>query len=360
MDMPDFFESGFSVRTPSWHKRESVLDEYPENWDDARRAAGLMWEPTYATAWGERLLTEAQIAALPPDQVRRIVTEGLPAQYRRPDAKVPVMVAEPENRRIVRDDTGETLAVMADSYSLITHAQMGELIEAFLDTDGNVKFETAGSVRDGKQVWALVRLDEPYQVPGDPSATYPYLAMLNAHDGSASCSMTCTDVRVVCWNTWTRADQQGKANGTRLVLRHSGNITERLAQVKDGIRAMRTEAARNRELFTQLAQVPVRTEQVMDFTERFLPSPRENGEVCTDRVHENVVRARGTFGRLYEQSETTEGVRGTAYGLLMASTEYLDHIRVARTDDSYLGRTILRPERAKEAALALIGEVTGN
>jgi len=359
--MPAYFDCGFSVREPSWHGQENLIDEYPRDWDHARELAGLTWEPAYAPSWSERRMTEAQIAQLPAGSVRRILgANGLPAQYDRPDAKVPVMVAEEAHQRIIRDDTGETLSVMADSYSLITHAQMGELIEAFLGTDSNIRFETAGSVRDGKQVWALIRLDEPYQVAGDDSPTYPFLAMLNAHDGSASCSMTVTDVRVVCWNTWTRADAQGAEFGTRLVLRHSGNMAERLEKVKVGIAAMRDQARESRKLFEQLAQTPVRPEQVMDFVELFLPSPRDRGEVCSDRVQENVVKARAAFGRIYDTSTTTDGIRGSAYGLLMTATEYLDHVRGFRSRDSYLGRTVLRPERAKEEALKHLASVTGN
>jgi phage/plasmid-like protein (TIGR03299 family) len=359
--MPAYFDCGFSVREPSWHGQETVLDEYPTDWAEARVLAGLDWEPQAVPAYGLQHLTLAQLAALPEGTAYRVNAEGsVPSTYSRPDAKYPVMVQEPDHQRIVRSDTGATLAIPTDSYSLINHADMGELIEAFLGTDANLQFETAGSVRDGKQVWALVRLDEPYEVPGDSSLVYPFLAMLNAHDGSAACSLTLTDVRVVCWNTWTAADARGAANGSRLVIRHTGNVAERIADVKEGVKAMREQADANRALFAELAKTPVRPEQVMDFTEQFLPSPRDTGEVCTDRVHANVVAARSAFGRIHEQSATTDGIRGTAYGLLMTATEYLDHVRGFRTRDSYVGRTILRPERAKAAALQLIGEVTSN
>ena len=38
--MPDYFDTGFCVRDASWHGKELLLDEHPENWDDARLAAG--------------------------------------------------------------------------------------------------------------------------------------------------------------------------------------------------------------------------------------------------------------------------------------------------------------------------------
>lgn len=325
--MPAYFDCGFSVRTPAWHGLGMVLEDYPEDWDDARRAAGLMWEPTSVPVY----------VASPSSGIGNVKADGF--------------------QGIARDDTGELLHVATDSYSVITHAQMGELIDAVMGADSKVKFETAGSCRDGRQVWALVRLDEPYEVAGDDSPTYPFLALLNAHDGSAACSLTYTDVRVVCWNTWTAADAQGKAQGTRHVIRHTGNMDERIAEAKKAIAGMRAASAATRQLFEQLAQVPVRSGQVKTFTELFLPSPRDVGEQCSDRVHANVTAARAKFTELHDSALTTEGIRGSAYGLLQASTEYLDHVRGFRNRDSYLGRTILRPEQLKYRALGLIEDV---
>jgi len=325
--MPAYFDTGFAVREPSWHGQETLLEDYPENWDDARRAAGLMWEPTTAPIF----------IAGPNSGIGNVQVAGRQA--------------------IVRDDTGDLLHVASDAYSVITHADMGTIIDAVLDTDTNVRFETAGSVKDGAMVWALVRLDEPYQVPGDDSPTYPFMAMLNAHDGSASCSLTMTDIRVVCWNTWQAADDQGERSGARHVFRHTGNVQERIAAAKDALTNLRTESARTRAMFEELAKVPVNDSQVKDFTQLFLPSPADRGEHCSDRVAANVDKARATFAGLYERSLTTDGIRGTAYGLLQASTEYLDHVRGFRNRDSYVGRTILRPEALKAKALGLIREV---
>lgn len=338
--MPAYFDCGFSVREPSWHGLEDVLDDYPEDWDAARLAAGLMWEPKPA-----------------PVYVRRPATVG-PL----PEGAYPVgdhMFVEAEGHQaIVRDDTGDVLAVPTDSYSVISHADMGVILEAVCEADTNVKFETAGSVREGRQVWALVRLDEPYTVPGDDSPTYPFMAMLNAHDGSAACSVTRTSVRVVCWNTWSAADAEGARTGQRIVFRHTGNVQERINEAKEGLAALRTAHQEALELFTALAQTPVSDDQVKSFTQLFLPSPRDHGEFCTDRVQANVDRARGTFARLYDESVTVAGLQPSAYRLLMASTEYLDHVRAFRTRDSYVGRTLLRPEALKTRALGLISDVT--
>ena len=51
--------------------------------------------------------------------------------------------------------------------------------------------------------------------------------------------------------------------------------------------------------------------------------------LVTDRVARNVEEARNAL-RLLFQSTTNEQIAGTAYGLVQAAGEYLDHVRTAR------------------------------
>lgn len=85
-------------------------------------------------------------------------------------------------------------------------------------------------------------------------------------------------------------------------------------------------------------------------------NPAEHGEFVSERVEANIAKARHAFERIYSESMTTETIRGTAYGLLQSATEYLDHVRVARSRDTYMGRTLLRAEPMKERAVKLVRE----
>ena len=46
-----------------------------------------------------------------------------------------------------------------------------------------------------------------------------------------------------------------------------------------------------------------------------------------------------------------------AYGLMQAAGEYLDHVRTARSWETRLNRTLIRPEPLKHRALSLIREL---
>jgi phage/plasmid-like protein (TIGR03299 family) len=358
MKMTAEFDCGFSVRQTMWHDPENrwTVDFDIERWDDARLYAGLMWEPILEKVYTPRPVTVGEIEEFEGRGLK--VMRLRDVEYSRPDVKYPALVEAEGQHAVVRDDTMDVLATgLTDKFSLITHAEMGEIIETILGRSDNLHFETAGSLKGGAHVWALVRLDEPYTVGGDESQTYPFLVILNRHDGSGKCKAIATDIRVVCWNTWQAAEYQAEAAGTAFSFSHVGDTKGRIEQAKEALSKMRAASGHARELFEELAQVPVNEGQVKTFEELFLPSPRDVGEQCSDRVHGNVLAARGAFDRIYTQSPTTDGVRGNAFGLLQTATEYLDHVRGFRSRESYLGRTLLRPEKVKGAALNLVREV---
>ena len=96
----------------------------------------------------------------------------------------------------VRDSDGSVLGVVGDRYQIVQNS------DAFRFTDdligGDVHYETAGSLRGGKQVWLLARMPER-KIAGDE--VEPYLCFTNAHDGSTGVRVCMTPIRVVCSNT---------------------------------------------------------------------------------------------------------------------------------------------------------------
>lgn len=346
--MPAYFDTGFSVREPMWHGMGSVLEDYPTDWEDARKKAGLDWEPVKRPLYvPQTIRVENEV----PDGAHLLgpSDDGMARRY---------LVPVDGHTAIVRDDTDAVLATPTSGYELILHSQMGQLLEAYTEAwskaGGQVKFETAGSVRGGALVWALVYLDEPFQVPGDPSECYPFATLLNAHDGSAACKLLPTTVRVVCWNTWKMAEAQGNRTGHQLTIRHSGNVTERVDAAKDSLTQMRNEAQEWTMLATDLAKINVSDAVFRTFLDEFIPVP----ENASERTRNQRADRRATFTKLYEDSPTQEGITGTAYGLVQAAGEYLDHLRPFRNRDTYLTRTMFTNEPVKGGVIKLVRELT--
>lgn len=326
--MADYFESGFCVRERSWHGKELLLDEAPETWDDGRMAAGLMWEP-------------------------RLV----PLYYRNADGE---FVEDDGARRVERDDNGEGLGTVSGTFELITHAEMGSIMEPVLDQPG-CELDTMGSVKGGRQVFATVLLDEPYQVDGDvdgfgdPVLTLPYFAILNSHDGTGACKGLYTQVRVVCANTIHAADVDGDRHGAQFSLRHTSGVKTRIEDARDVVEGCRREAARWREIASALNLIRVTEKDQMNFLAEFIPTPPEG--TFSDRVRDNIERDRSRFLHILRDSATNSEQAHTGLGLVNAAVEYLDHARGFRNRDTYLGRQILRTEPLKAKAVHIVREL---
>jgi phage/plasmid-like protein (TIGR03299 family) len=324
-------ESMFSVRETPWHGQGTILDDYPAGgWAEARKLAGLDWDPQYVPTYKQRGTNEFGD---------------------------PVYVQDGSWGSIERDDTGATLYHKDEStYSLITNTEMGEIMEAIMEVpDAQVKYETAGSLEGGRSVWALARLDEPVTIAGDTGTyTMPYLAVTNRHDGYAACAARATAVRIVCANTFRAAELEGERHGATYSFVHKGDWRDRKEDAQNAVRAARAEFRQYVEMMEELSGIKVTKKQRERFIEAFIPEPPPG--LATERVMNNVAQARDKMRAIYE-SPTGIHVKTSAYGLVQGAGEYLDHVRAYRNTDTYINRTLLTPEAQKARAYKLAREV---
>ena len=204
----------YSVRIPAWHHGETkhaIFEEYPTR-EVAMAAAGHNFTVIQRDVWLDKdtELDETEFSAI----------EGYKA--------------------LVRDDTGAVLSIMKDSYEPIQNSVMWDVLDAIMNQP-NMKYETAGTLRGGTQLWALKFLDKPYQVPGDESHTLPFVNVGLAHDGTRSLEAWATNVRTVCQNTFTYGRKEARKMGTYFSFRHTSKVAERLADAKDALKGVRKQ-----------------------------------------------------------------------------------------------------------------------
>jgi phage/plasmid-like protein (TIGR03299 family) len=325
--MPANIESMFSVRQMPWHHEGIILEDYPGDWDTARKLAGLDWDPITTEVYA---LTDLNV-------------DGTP-HYEPIDGW----------KCIARSDNGAVLSLNRDTYTVISHGEMGEIVEAVL-AQTNVQWETAGVLDGGRSVWCLALLDEPITLPGDASPTLPYLAITNRHDGTGACALRATAVRIVCANTFRAAELEGERTGTTFSFIHKSSWRNRIEEARQAVTGARAEMRRYTELAAELLGISVTPQQRELFIRQFIPMPPAG--LVTDRVARNVEEARKALRLLFD-SATNQQIAGTGYGLVQAAGEYLDHVRTARSWETRLNRTLIRPEPLKHRALSLVREIT--
>lgn len=321
----------FSVRLAPWHMgmgtNVSLLADHPDP-ATVLETAGLNWT------------VEA-------DDVYRVASGGADD-----GAYTPV----DGWKALIRSDTSDILHVSKDSYEVLDNAVGAELMDLLLNEGGNVKYETGGSVKGGAVCYLTAKIDEDLAIDGDDSATFPYLVVTWSHNGTSAMQARATNVRVVCQNTISASEAEAERTGRKFTFRHTKNAKARIEDARDALKGVRRDALEFQVLANELAEIHVDDDAKRRFLTTFIPAPATD-VVISDRVLDNITTARDSVSALFTGPTIPDAHRDTAYGLLLAGTEYLDHLRGARNSDTYLGRTLLKDSALKARLVPMIREV---
>jgi phage/plasmid-like protein (TIGR03299 family) len=325
-----YFKQGFSVREPMWHGLGTILDDYPGR-KQAMKIAGHDFKvvefPVFA---GSNPLAKSE--------------EGGQA----------ISIGEPrlvaDWKALHRNDTKQIIACVRDSYQVVQNETLWDVCDALV-SEPNVKYETAGVLKDGAILWVLAWLDEPKTLKGDDSPLYPFVLVSTTHDGTGALRAGATTIRVVCWNTFSAATWQKERE---YVFRHTAQVMSRIDEAKAAITGARKSFESMLANLEELLAIKINDKQRERFLSEFVPMPPK--ALITDRVAQNIEEARSAI-RSILASETTAKVAGTGFGLVQAAVEYLDHVRSARSPETRFGRALLRAEPMKLKAAALVRQV---
>lgn len=320
----------FTVREPAWHGLGVVLPEYGTREELQPLVHG--WEPVTTPIYVKE--PGFDLAAQPTMST----------------------VEVPGFRAVQRSDDGSTLGVVSDTYELVSNTELWDIAEAIEgEARGEVMFETGGSLKGGAKVWLLIRLRDPLTIRGDEeTGTVAYYALQNAHDGSGSFRGQATMTRIVCDNTAQMADLDAQQRGTSFTFRHTRNVKDRIEEARVALAGWRESIDAYRMLSEHLGQERIGVGAGWDFVERFIPAPPPS--TASDRVMANVDEARQTWLEIY-RGEANERIRGTRWGLVQASVEYLNHGRRAHSQESRFKRAYLDQSRLLQDAVKIAQKV---
>lgn len=303
----------FSVREMPWHRLGEVLETYPTRAEAQPLVHG--WEPVATPLF------------------RAVPKIG-------DDGNLETAYEEVANHVMQeRSDNGAALGVTTKTFTPVLNDTMWDVAEAIQGGGVDVRYETGGSLRGGAAVWLMLRLEEPLVIDRDPNgASIPFYLLQNAHDGSGAFRGLATQVRVVCANTIRAADMDAKAKGTEFTFRHTQSVADRIEEARAALTGWRESIEEYRQLANLMLSEKVSAKGERDFLERFIPAPLD--PMTSERVKNNIADARDQWREVYA-SVTCEGITGTAWGLLQASSEWSEHIRRANSAESRFRRAVL-------------------
>lgn len=240
------------------------------------------------------------------------------------------------SKAIVRDDGVELNTVGAD-FELVQPYEVLDTFRPLLDSK-LVELEAGGSLRDGRQMWALgkIKQAETEIVKGD--SIKGYFLMFTGFDGTLRLGMTQTNVRVVCANTLAMAiGSKGERSEYRF--KHTKNIRQRIADARTTIKEGIERFHKNTEAYKVLAEKKWSDRTMQVYVRNVLLTDDEQQRVTDgedlsgkkEAIVQNVIELLDTQRGL----EYVPAIRGTAWQAYNAVSEYVTH-EYGRTSDSRL------------------------
>lgn len=280
-------ESMFYTREKPWHGLGIMVAEAP-NSKDALRLAGLNWkvlqEPVYTE--NEELI------------------QGYKANVRDTDRKV--------------------LGVVTDRYKVIQNE------EAFAFTDTllgeGVRYETAGSLQEGRRVWMLARLPREFIIGGERIS--PYMVFSNTHDGSGAVKTALTPIRVVCNNTLNLALRTAKRSWSMI---HTGDISGKIEEAKNTLLLADEYMTALGQEFEDLRKIKLSEKQVLDYIKILLPM-EENYSLLQKR---GVEKLRADMKMRYFDAPDLKDVGNNGYRFVNAVSDFATHSTPRRKTANY-------------------------
>lgn len=260
--------------------------------------------------------------------------------------------AFPEQRVLYRSDTKAPLSVVSSRYQVV---QPREILEFYRDLTevGGFELETAGVLKDGKKLWALARTGQSVALKGKDTVN-GYLLLATARDGTFATTAAFVSVRVVCNNTLQIA--LGDSTGA-VKVGHRSQFDAQAVKHRLGIAVSSWDGFMVR--MRALSERKVSDTVAEKFFHRVLTYPSSGPSMPVPATNDRAIKAVHELYAGRGKGATLPSASGTAWGLVNSVTEFVDHQRRARSDDSrrdaaWFGAGAALKEKAWNEALKLI------
>ena len=280
-----------SFREPAWHQLGTVFTE--------EKSTREMLAAAYLNNWDVRLESVSDLAPQ-----HRFITDSF---------------------MVVRDnpfDGGtDVLATVGERYHVLQNEELFDFGDALLDGG---RWETAGSIKDGRVVFGSLALERETVLDpnGVSDVVKSYLLVHTSHDGSTAVQASITPVRVVCANTLNMALRGVKQS---FKIRHTQTVGGKVAAAREALALANTYL----DSFDKEAQALIATDITKatfdKIVEAIYPRPEKDAKGAIKKWENKV----DTIEEIYV-SDTTNMISGTAWGAFNAITERLDWFRNGR------------------------------
>ncbi len=266
----------------------------------------------------------------------------------------------PDNKVLYRSDTLEPLSVVSQRYQEV---QPSEILEFYRDLTEQADFEleTAGVLKGGRKFWALAKTGQSTALKGK-DVSNGYILLATACDGTLATTAQFTSIRVVCNNTLaiSLADKSGG------VVKVPHSTVFDADKVKNQLGISINQWNEHMYQMKQLTERRITQAQATNYLNRLFndvddtlimfPTNKKTQKAVPNAKAMNQIM---TLFNGQGRGADLDSARDTAYGLLCAVTEFVDHERRAmstdhRLDSAWFGTGANLKQKGLEEAMRLI------
>jgi phage/plasmid-like protein (TIGR03299 family) len=252
-----------------------------------------------------------------------------------------------DQRALVRSSDDAILTMVSDDWKPVQNHEAFEFFHDFV-MEGDMEMHTAGSIKDGKNVWALAKVKDSFEILGGDRVD-SYLLFSNPHEYGKSIDIRFTPIRVVCNNTLTLA--LGNHSDLMVRLNHRRSFDGDLVKRTLGIASKKMDSYKETAEF--LSSKRYTDETLTEYLTSIFPAMSKDNKKLISRPAEQVLSVMDTQpGAAYG-----EGSWWQVFNAVTFTTDHvLGHNPETRLQSAWYGqnrnRKVLALEKAVEFAEA--------
>ena len=276
-----------------------------------------------------------------------------PVRYLTEQAGAPESIRSYDEQKVLyRSDTKAPLSVVGGRYQVVQPKAVLEFYRDLTEVSG-FELETAGVLKEGKKFWALARTGKQAVLNGN-DIVKGYILLATSCDGTLATTATPTTVRVVCNNTLAIA-----LNGASSAIRvpHSTSFNAQAVKKQLGIAVSQWDGFMYG--MKTLSERKVKTHESMNYFLKVMCQTDGHVDPALGLTNERALKKVQSLYDGHGRGAELSAASGTAWGLLSAVTEFVDHEKRARSqeyrlDSAWFGQGASLKQRALEHALQLV------
>ena len=246
---------------------------------------------------------------------------------------------------LVRTSDNTLLDVTGKDWKPVQNEEAFTFFSEFVAA-GDMEMHTAGSLKEGRNVWALAKVKESFDVFGEDRVD-SYLLFSNPHQYGKAVDVRFTPIRVVCHNTLTFSLQNASKNSVKVGHRTAFDADT----VKDTLGLASEKFAKYKEMAQFLGSRKITAEALIQYYNDVFPTTSRKEEKTPVVVYDDMSKAAKMCYDALEVQPGAEFAAGTWWQAFNSVTYYTDHLQ-GRNSENRLHNQWFGYNQAKKVTAA--------